>query len=73
LNSKTFDFPNGRVASRSAAATAPSAPHSIRLTGGPDEAWRVGRSYPAFIAVTIGTIWAGSAAPPVSRPLLAAS
>jgi hypothetical protein len=32
------------------AATAPSAPHSIRLTGGPDEAWRVGRGQPAFIA-----------------------
>jgi hypothetical protein len=31
-------------------ATAPSAPDSIRLTGGLDEAWRVGRGQPAFIA-----------------------
>jgi DNA-binding CsgD family transcriptional regulator len=31
-------------------ATAPSTPDSIRLTGGPDEAWRVGRGQPAFIA-----------------------
>jgi hypothetical protein len=33
-----------------ATATATAAPHSIRLTGGPDEAWRVGRGQPAFFA-----------------------
>jgi len=33
-----------------ATATAPSASDSIRLTGGLDEAWRVDRGQPAFIA-----------------------
>jgi hypothetical protein len=31
-------------------ATAPSAPDSVRLTGGLDEAWRVGRGQQTFIA-----------------------
>jgi hypothetical protein len=45
----------GFAFSESVAASAgdrdgPSTPDSIRLTGGPDEAWRVGRGQPAFIA-----------------------
>jgi hypothetical protein len=38
------------VAAGQPTATAPSTPDSIRLTGGPDEAWRVGRGQSAFIA-----------------------
>jgi hypothetical protein len=47
--SRDFAFSEGVTAGRPAAA-APSTPDSIRLTGGPDEAWRVGRGQPAFIA-----------------------
>jgi hypothetical protein len=58
LNSKTFDLSertrgfafSESVAAVQPTATAPSAPDSIRLTGGPDEAWRVGRGQPDFFA-----------------------
>jgi len=47
--SRGFAFSES-VAAVQATTTAPSTPDSIRLTGGPDEAWRVGRGQPAFIA-----------------------
>jgi hypothetical protein len=58
LNSKTFDLSertrgfafSESVAAGQPTATAPQTPGSIRLTGGPDEAWRVGRGQSAFIA-----------------------
>jgi hypothetical protein len=58
LNSKPFNLSERTrgfafqesVAAVQPTATTPSTPHSIRLTSGPDEAWRVGRRQPAFIA-----------------------
>jgi hypothetical protein len=59
--SRGFAFPEG-VGAVQPTATAASAPHSIRLTGGPDEAWRVGRGQPALITYREPTAFSASVA-----------